>query len=202
MKKSPAILFVATLLLVLVAFVQVIASQGHNGQDTAESELVAHAYADGDLTASFGSFPTLHPLVVHFPLVLLLLAAVAQLASFFVFGRELSWVTMVLLAGGFVGAVVAIYFVHPHTQQLPYRTQQVLEIHEKFASYTLWISGIAVVGKAVSHFFFNRKRVAEVVIALFVVAAATFVSLAGHYGSQLAYIEGVGAQGRYLEQHH
>lgn len=44
---------------------------------------------------------------------------VAQIVSFFVFNREQSWVPLVLIAGGFLGAVVAVYFVHPHTHGLP-----------------------------------------------------------------------------------
>lgn len=76
-----------------------------------------------------------------------------------------------------------------------------LEIHEKYAAYTLWLSGIGLVLKLVSHFYFNRKLATELMTALVIVASATFVSLTGHYGSQLAYVEGVGSQGRYLEPH-
>lgn len=70
-----------------------------------------------------------------------------------------------------------------------------------YATYTLWLGGIGLVLKSVSHFYFNRMLAAELVTALVLVAAAAFVSLTGHFGSQLAYIEGVGVQGKYLEQH-
>lgn len=199
--KKATILSLALLFLVLAGFARAQAPEKQQEADNAKNEVIAQAYADGNYTASWDAFPTLHPLVVHFPLVLLLLAAIAQIASFFVFRRELSWVTLMLLTGGFVGAIVAATFVHPHTQGLSARAQQVLEIHEKYASYTLWLSAIAVVVKSVSHFYFKRRRMAELVTVIVVVAAATFVSLAGHYGSQLAYVEGIGAQGRFLEQH-
>ncbi|MBF9252170.1 hypothetical protein I2I11_02580 [Pontibacter sp. 172403-2] len=196
-----AILSFAFLCFVLAGFAQAQDTATRQEPDAAKNEVLAKAYGDGDLTASYDAFPTLHPLVVHFPLVLLLLAAIAQVAAFFVFKRELSWVTLLLLAGGFIGAVVAATLVHLHTQGLAERAQQVLEIHETYATYTLWLSGIAVLIKAISHFYFKRRLMAEIVTVVVVVASATFVSLAGHYGSQLAYVEGIGAQGRFIEQH-
>ncbi|HHG84722.1 MAG TPA: hypothetical protein ENJ82_08225, partial [Bacteroidetes bacterium] len=99
---------------------------GHKKKKTEES--VTHSHEMGAntthghetklLKADFDDFPTLHPLVVHFPIVLLLLAALAQLGSLLIFKHELSWVTMLLLLFGFTGAWLAGSIVHPHTSGL------------------------------------------------------------------------------------
>ncbi len=172
-----------------------------NHQESANPSKSHHESSDHPkaLQADLDDFPTLHPLVVHFPIVLLLLALISQLAGLFVFKNELSWITLFLLAGGFVGAYAAGNFVHPHTDGLTDYLEKILKQHENYADYTIWLSGIAMVFKAVSHFVFKRKLWGEVVVAVILMASAYTVSTAGHYGAQLIHIEGVGAKGEYLE---
>lgn len=112
-----------------------------------------HADAIVKEKASFESFPTLHPMVVHFPIVLLLFAALFQIISFFVFKEQLSWVTLGLATAGLLGAYVAGRYVHPHTNGLSETAAWVLDKHEWFADYTLWSAFFAVVLKSISHFF-------------------------------------------------
>ncbi|SDM55186.1 Uncharacterized membrane protein [Catalinimonas alkaloidigena] len=155
--------------------------------------------ANTPTTAELSDFPTLHPLVVHFPIVLLLIAALTQLAQFVVFRRELSWVTLVLLALGFATAYISASFTHPHTHGLSEHARAVLQEHDQYASFTLWLSGIAVLLKAGTFWLPRYKVWGEAVVALVLIGAAYSVSMAGHHGSQLAYLEGVGPQGRFLE---
>lgn len=145
-------------------------------------------------------FPTLHPLVVHFPIMFFLIAAIMQLVQFFVFRYELSWVTLILLFLGFVSAIISSKFVHPHTHGLSETATRILKEHELYANWTIWLSGIGCLLKVGSHFVFKRKVWAEVVVSLVVVGAAYAVSMAGHHGAQLVHIEGVGPQGKFLEK--
>ena len=58
---------------------------------------------------TFQDFPNLHPLFVHFPIVLLLLAALAQFLVLFKPGyKELKWLVLFFAASGFTGALIAI----------------------------------------------------------------------------------------------
>ena len=173
---------------------------GHEHQAT-QAEANSTANSEKDVTASFSDFPNLHPLVVHFPIVLLLLAAVAQVIQFFVFSYELSWVALVLLILGAAGAFIAGTYVHPHPEGLSEFTQRVLDEHEQHASFTIWLSGAAVVLKIVSHFWLKRKLWSEVLVCAVLIGSAYTVSVAGHYGSQLVFIEGVGPQGKHLKEH-
>ncbi len=149
--------------------------------------------------AAFSDFPTLHPLVVHFPIVLLLLAALLQFTGLFVFKKELSWITMGFLFLGVVGAWMASNPYHPHTSELAGNAAWLLEQHERYASLTFWAGLAALVVKIITHFFLKKKQWAEILVFVLLVTTTYFVSTAAHFGAQLTHIEGVGPQGHHLE---
>jgi len=166
--------------------------QDHQGESGMDKELMNKE------EISLGDFPSLHPLVVHFPVVLLLLAAVFQLFQLFIMKRNLDWVILFCIGFGFIGAYVAGTFVHPDTKGLSEMAQKVLDNHDTFANWTIWTSAIAAVLKVLSVFVIKQKRSFEIVILVVMGIAVFSVSKAGHYGSQLVYIHNVGPQGKYL----
>lgn len=151
--------------------------------------------------AGWSDFPSVHPLIVHFPIVLLLLAFLAQLATLFIWKKELSLIAIILLLAGFAGAYFAGNFFHPHTDELDELARQVLEKHERYADYTLWLSGVGLLLKLAGHFLFKRKWWLEIAVALVLAAAAWSVSMTGHYGATLVHLHGVGPQGNHLKMH-
>jgi uncharacterized membrane protein len=147
-------------------------------------------------------FPTLHPLVVHIPIIFLMMAAAMSFVSLFLFKRELTWTAYVVLLIGFIGAYASSNWFHAHTTLLPPVTQQLLEEHESYADYTIWASGIALLLQSVNLFFLKRKFLVNVIVAVLLIASAVFVAIAGHHGAELVHKHGVGAKGHMLEQHH
>ncbi len=150
--------------------------------------------------ASLSDFPNLHPLVVHVPIMLLIIAASTQLASLFLWKKPLNWITLLLLLGGVAGAVASSEWTHPHTHDLTPAAQQVLSLHDTYASWTLWLSGTALALKAVSLWGLKDRKWLELVVMAVVAGSAFTVGMAGHYGGTLVYIHGVGVQGNYLEE--
>ena len=175
-----------------------VAAHEHSMESGAHHDLPVLIEVD-IVDASLSDFSNLHPLVVHFPIVLLLLASITQIAAFFFWKKQMNWATLLLLLGGFLGAYVASTFVHPHTSGLSEAASAVLEKHDQFAYLTIWLSGIGLLFKAVSLFFLKDKVWLEIIIALLLLGAAFTVSKSGHYGATLAHIHGVGAQGHFIE---
>lgn len=150
----------------------------------------------------FSDFPNLHPLVVHFPIVLILLAAALQAVLVFKEWPPVRWITLVIMAGGFVGALAASTVFHAEPMGLGARAAAVFAAHEKFASYTLWLSGITLLLRGIGDFFKIQRRAYEILVLAFALAAAGVLSVAGHRGAQLVYVEGVGPQGHLLDKNH
>jgi uncharacterized membrane protein len=148
--------------------------------------------------AGLSDLPNLHPIVVHFPIMLLLLALLSQLAAFFIWRSQLDIITFILLVGGALGAYAAGNWFHPHTQNLTVAAEAVLAQHDIYADYTVWTSIAGVILKAISLWLYKGKLWLEVVITLVLAGSAVSVGLAGHYGGTLAYVHGVGVQGNFV----
>lgn len=174
-------------------------------QEDQPATSTANESGSGDVQASFDQFPNLHPLVVHFPIVLLLLAALLQIIQLFVMNRNMDWVIFLAVGCGFIGAFVAGELFHPHAHDLSGMAKKVMEHHDKFAEWTIYSSALAAVLKLISVFFVKQKRGFEIAVVAVLLFSAYSVAEAGHYGSQLVYIEGVGPQGSHIEgdeEHH
>ena len=148
---------------------------------------------------SINAFPNYHPLIVHFPIVLLLLALIFQLISFFVFRKDLSWVTLGLLFFGVITTWLSSNTFHAHPEELTGRAKEIFETHEQMAGFTLLFSLAALTIKIISHFFLKRKWWIESLVALCLVGSAITVSIAGHHGAMLVHMEGNGPKGEHLE---
>ncbi|KAA6439665.1 hypothetical protein FEM33_11185 [Dyadobacter flavalbus] len=172
----------------------------HGGHDS--TAMQAAMSPDGNHQHGLSEFPTLHPLVVHFPIVLLIIAALLQWVGLLVYKKEITIVAWALLLLGFIGAYASSTWFHAHTSQLAPAIQAVLEEHEKYASYTQWLSGIALLVQSVNLFFLKRNVWVNASMAIVMSAAAFFVAYTGHHGAELVHKHGVGAKGYLLEQHH
>lgn len=183
----------------------------HNGPDhqatqatstqqnvTLQPDTISNAYPASHNTGTLADFPKLHPLVIHFPIVFLILAFIIQIVSFFVYKNELSWVTVFLVVLGFIGAYLATNFFHggdPNLSALDPISRATFERHEQYASYTVWISGIAALIKIISHFFFKRKLWTEIIAVILMAGAVYTITITGDMGARLVHIDAIGVQG-------
>lgn len=168
------------------------------------SDLLAHGghKHDANVTLPVGidNFPSYHPLAVHFPIVLLIIAAIIQIIALFSEYKVLHYLVAGITVFGFIGAYVASSILHPHTVPLSPTATALLESHEQFASYTIWLSGLASALKLST--LFKKKKIIEISTAFVLLITAITVSVAGHHGAGLVHKFGIGPKGNYLEQNH
>ena len=151
------------------------------------------------IKASYEEFPSLHPLVVHFAIVLLIVGAIIQVANIYFLKNELSWISFALIGTGIFAAYLAGRNLHPHTHGLTEQAKLVLQQHDVWADRTIYFGFIGLILQGVNFFIMKRKRWAISLVAAVLLITAYAVSEAGHYGAQLVHIEGVGPQGDFLE---
>jgi uncharacterized membrane protein len=142
----------------------------------------------------------LHPAIIHFPIVLILLGAVATLAAAFWRRHHVPAFAALLLCLGAVGAWVAVESGESDGGLLETGTPQretLVDEHETWAKRTLAISIIAAVAAAASVLAGRWSRISRalaVLAAVASVAAAYCVYETGHRGGTLVYHHAAGVE--------
>jgi uncharacterized membrane protein len=152
----------------------------------------------------FKDFPSLHPFAVHFPIVLILLAVAFQaIVVLKPNWQQIRWASLSIIAVGFLSAWATSTIFHAEPMPgTPKDAMAMFESHEKYAQYTLWTSGLTLLLKGIGDFYKIFKRSYNMLVLVVAIAAAIFLSIAGHHGARLTHIAGVGPMGRYLMKEH
>jgi uncharacterized membrane protein len=143
----------------------------------------------------------LHPAVVHFPIVLLLLGAVVAIAAVFVRKYGVPALAAGLLVLGALGTWGAVKSGESDGGLIENTAPQVnalVEAHETWAKRTLTISILAAFAAGGGSVLMARwpriARAVAVVAAVASIAAAYGVYETGHRGGALVYRHGAGVQ--------
>ena len=142
----------------------------------------------------------LHPAVVHFPIVLLLLGAVAAVAAVFWRKHYLPAFAAGLLVLGTLGTWAAVESGESDGGLVENTTSQassLLDAHETWAKRTLAISivaAIAAVGSLLAARWPRLARGVAIAAALVSLAGAYCVYQTGHRGGTLVYRHATGIQ--------
>ena len=137
-------------------------------------------------------FPNLHPLIVHFPIVLLLLAMIAQLAVlFFPKNNQLKWLAFLFLLTGCIGTFIAIQTAVHISGDADDKALEIFETHQRFGNLTLWFSLAATIIRFATLKWFKKKAV-EIILTILLITISVFVTITGHHGAQLVHIYDVG----------
>lgn len=139
----------------------------------------------------------LHPAVVHFPIVLLLLGAVAAVAAVFLRRWQLPGIVAALFVLGAAGTVVAVQTGDREGElegEAP-AIESLVDEHEEWAERTQ-VAAIVVAVLAIGAAFITRwpaaTRTLGVATAVGALVSAWCVIETGHHGGQLVYRHGAG----------
>jgi uncharacterized membrane protein len=140
----------------------------------------------------------LHPAIVHFPIVLILLGAAVAVLAVFLRRWHLPWLAAGLLAAGAAGAFAAVWTGESAAElvgELTPAAEQLLDEHEDWAERTRTVATtaavLAILAASIGRFP-RIARSAAALAAVVAIAAAACVAETGHYGGQLVYKHGVG----------
>lgn len=140
----------------------------------------------------------LHPAVVHFPIVLVLLGTAAALGSVFWRGPGLRPLTAILLVTGAVAAWAAVETGETDGGLLDLndpRAEALVDAHQEWAQHTLMtavVAAVAAVAASVSRRWPRISRGFTLATALFALTATWMVVETGHRGGTMVYRHGAG----------
>jgi len=148
---------------------------------------------------SLSDFPTLHPMVVHVPVMLIPIALLFSVCSLFAAHMALVWLTLGFAVSGLAGGLVAAFPAHPHTTGLSDAAAATLQKHDFFAYGTLWLTSIALLLALAC--LWKPVQLMKLCLVAVLLFSALSVAITGHYGGTLAYVHGIGVQGQFLSTH-
>jgi uncharacterized membrane protein len=137
-----------------------------------------------------------HPLFVHFPIALLLMATLFKFFTFFSKSKTWENAGSFLLYVGTVGAWLAV-FTGDHADGVVSREicdPTVLKAHENFSWILAWLfsaSTLIDIGRIVRIIPLKAKITSILVLSLMAVGSG-YLIYAGHLGAKLVYQQGAG----------
>ena len=138
-------------------------------------------------------FPTLHPMIVHLPVVLLPFAFLLLVIEFFSRSKSPQLPSIIATFGGTAGALTASYWLHPHVESISRDALEVLEAHDLFAYITTGLASGASICLLIRYFRWKspdrRWWTGSALILLFF--SSLSVAATGHLGATLSHVHQV-----------
>lgn len=130
----------------------------------------------------------LHPMLVHFPIALVVFGFIAEFASL-IFRKEvnLSKLSFYLLIAGTLTAVAALFTGAFFTSEMTGSAGQIQETHEMFAWITLGLLVVVSILRFILKISDKEKGSLKWVAFVLYGLAAISVSITGFYGGTLVY---------------
>ena len=148
-----------------------------------------------DQLPDFWRTEVFHPLSVHFPIVLLLMATLFKLIG--LWSSRITWDHggRFLLLLGVVGVWISIYTGDLAdgivSRQLCDPT--ILKEHENFAYTTAWIFSTALLIELLTRYIdLIKTRIVSVILVLLMITGSVTLSYVGHLGAELVYQQAAG----------
>lgn len=140
--------------------------------------------------------PNIHPIIVHFPLVLLIIAVLFDLVELAL--TKFDWIKKCALLLYFLGTIAAaVAFITGNEASnvidIPANAFSAVNEHADWAEITLWFFSIyTIIRLSVGLFFKSLKKVFVIPIVLAGILGIYFLYQTGDHGAQLVFGYGLG----------
>jgi len=143
------------------------------------------------------SLPNLHPAMVHWPIVVLTLALLFDIAGLILVSRD--WIrrtALILLVLGFLFSTVTWWSGKQASQtvMLTAGAEPVLSEHEDLANWTLRFFAVYLGLRLILNFFVSYRRVTHGVTAALAIPGLFLLYATADHGGSLVYQHGVGVR--------
>jgi uncharacterized membrane protein len=134
-------------------------------------------------------------MIVHFPVALVLVAFASELAGLFLKKKFYQNVSLYILVLAALGAVAAFITGDAAGDGMDGGSlQQALEVHEKAAALTLWLTIAAAAAKIGLELLRKKARWFYIVSFVILLAATASVARTGYLGGQLVFKHAAGVE--------
>jgi uncharacterized membrane protein len=147
--------------------------------------------------------PNIHPMLVHFPIAIILLAVLMDFLNFFLPDKWWDDLKTTILYG--VGAISALFAYYTGTLAadtvfLPSQAQSVLNDHADWAFWTVWYFGLYAAARIVLHWYKMMDKFSLRIFVFIIALPGVFLLfLTGDNGAKLVFGYGAGT-GQLIEQ--
>jgi len=138
----------------------------------------------------------IHPMIVHFPIALLIVGFLFDLVSLFIKKSFFSWAGYSLLILGTLGVVAAFLSGNLAGSGITEEgaLKQALEVHEESAELTIWLASIAAIFRSVLLYFKKYSGILKSLALVLFFVTVLSIARTGFYGGELVYKHAAGVQ--------
>ncbi|MFB6342295.1 DUF2231 domain-containing protein [Saccharicrinis sp. FJH62] len=138
----------------------------------------------------------LHPMIVHFPIALLIVGFVFDIVSLFFKKEFFSRAGFTLLILGALGTVAALLSGELAGSGIAEEgmLKQALEIHESAAELTIWLVSITALYRIVVVYLKKYSGILKVLSMVLFFASVLAIARTGYYGGELVFKHAAGVE--------
>ena len=138
----------------------------------------------------------LHPMIVHFPIALLIVGFLSDLVGLFTKREFFTQAGFYLLVLGALGVVAAYITGNQAGSGITEEgaLKQALEVHEDAATWTIWIVSIAAVFRIALVLLNKFKGALKMVSIILFMLGVAAIARTGYYGGELVFKHAAGVQ--------
>lgn len=138
----------------------------------------------------------IHPMIVHFPIALLIVGFLFDVTGMFVRKEFFSWAGFSLLMLGALGVIAAFISGNLAGSGITEEgvLKQALETHESAAELTVWITGFAALFRLALVLLKKYKGYLKIAALVIYLAAVAAIGRTGFYGGELVYKHAAGVK--------